>query len=71
MGENPGTRVNVEGLNHDVMDDDIKELFAGVGDLHNCAVRTPLVIFSSICGAPPPLPPLPLFMYPLRKSVRR
>lgn len=39
MGENPGTRVRVEGLNHDVMDDDIKELFAGVGELLECGVR--------------------------------
>ena len=38
MGENPGTRVRVEGLNHDVMDDDIKELFSGVGDLIECGV---------------------------------
>lgn len=38
MGENPGTRVRVEGLNHDVMDNDIKELFSGVGDLLHCAV---------------------------------
>lgn len=37
--ENPGTRVRVEGLNHDVMDEDIKELFAGVGELLHCAVR--------------------------------
>lgn len=37
--EAPGTHVLVEGLNHDVMDDDIKELFAGVGELKHCAVR--------------------------------
>lgn len=32
-------RVRVEGLNHDVMDEDIKELFSGVGELLHCAVR--------------------------------
>eukprot|EP00903_Cladosiphon_okamuranus_P018833 g17322.t1 len=36
--EAPGTHVLVEGLNHDVMDDDIKELFAGVGELKHCAI---------------------------------
>lgn len=35
----PGTRVRVSGLNHDVMEDDIKELFSGVGDLLHCEVR--------------------------------
>lgn len=36
--EAPGTHVLVDGLNHDVMDDDIKELFAGVGELKSCGV---------------------------------
>lgn len=35
----PGTRVRVSGLNHDVMEDDIKELFSGVGDLLHCEVQ--------------------------------
>lgn len=39
-----GTRVHVGGLNHDVMDEDIKELFAGVGDLLHCKVRYSLVV---------------------------
>lgn len=38
-----GTRVHVGGLNYDVMDEDIKELFAGVGDLLHCKVRYLLV----------------------------
>ncbi|CAB1116877.1 unnamed protein product [Ectocarpus sp. CCAP 1310/34] len=33
-----GTRVHVGGLNFDVMDEDIKELFAGVGDLLHCKI---------------------------------
>lgn len=36
----PGTRVRVSGLNHDVMEDDIKELFSGVGELLHCEVRS-------------------------------
>lgn len=36
----PGIRVRVSGLNHDVMEDDIKELFAGVGDLLHCEVKS-------------------------------
>ena len=39
VGENPGTRVKVDGLNYDVMEDDIQELFSGVGELLKCEVR--------------------------------
>lgn len=37
--EVPGTHVLVEGLNYDVLDDDIRELFEGVGELKSCEVR--------------------------------
>lgn len=39
----PGTRVRVSGLNHDVMEDDIKELFSGVGELLHCEVRRSMI----------------------------
>lgn len=45
----PGTRVRVSGLNHDVMEDDIKELFSGVGDLLHCEVG---FCWPNFCSSP-------------------
>eukprot|EP00752_Nemacystus_decipiens_P001657 g1610.t1 len=39
VDEAPGTHVLVDGLHADVMDDDIKELFAGVGELKSCGIE--------------------------------
>lgn len=38
VGDDPGIRVRVQGLNHDVMQEDIDELFSGVGELIRCEV---------------------------------